>query len=72
MKDDLWLVLRPFGIHDPRTGRRDLRPGTVVNLAGKETASLERRGYIRLVARAAPLFTDSPNQASAPMKKRRN
>lgn len=71
MHDDLWLVRRPFSIQDPGRGRRDLRPGTVVSLAGRETASLVQRGYIERIATAAPLFTDSPDAVAKPMRKRK-
>ena len=71
MNADLWLVLRPFAIHDPSRGRRDLRPGTIVTLEGRDTASLEKRGYIRRIAEAAPLFADSPDAQPKPMRRRK-
>lgn len=69
MQDDLWLVLRPFAIADPRSGRRDLRPGTTVSLAGRETTELVRRGYIRMLAPAAPLFAESTPKRRRSMKR---
>lgn len=69
MSDDLWLVIKPFSVYDPKRGRQDLRPGTVANLAGRETADLLKRGYIMRIAAAAPLFTDSPSVLSKPMKR---
>ena len=71
MQDDIWLVKRPFSVSDSKRGRRDLRPGSVVSLEGRETTMLEQRGFIERIAPAAPLFTDSPRNELKPMRKRK-
>lgn len=71
MQDDIWLVRRPFSISDPKRGRRDLRPGSIVSLDGRETTLLEQRGFISRISTASPLFTDSSESDAKPMRKRK-
>lgn len=72
MHHDLLVVLKPFCIADPRSGRRELRPGTAVNLDGPNIEDLIRRGYLKRIAPAAPLFAESPSAALKPMKRKRD
>ena len=71
MHADLLIVLKPFSIADTRTGRRELRPGTAVNLDLPNLEELIRRGYLKRIAPAAPLFAESPENAVKPMKRRK-
>ncbi len=71
MHDDLLIVLKPFAVADPRHGRRELRPGTAVHLDAPNIEDLIRRGYLKRVASAAPLFAESPENAVKPMKRRK-
>lgn len=68
---DLLIVLRTFAIHDPRTGRRVLRPGTTVNIASELVPKLVAGGYVERVVPAAPLFRDSTDPPIRPMKRGR-
>lgn len=68
MHRDLLIVVKPFSIADPNRGRRDLRPGTMVTMEGAGVDDLIRRGYLRRIAEAAPLFAESPSNAAKPMK----
>lgn len=72
MHNDLLIVLKPFSIADTRTGRRELRPGTAVNLDLPNLEELIRRGYLKRIAPAAPLFAESPATAPKPMKRKRD
>lgn len=68
---DLLIVLRTFAIHDPRTGRRVLRPGTTVNIASELVPRLVAAGYVERVVPAAPLFRESTDPPDEPMKRGR-
>ena len=66
---DLLIVLRPFSIYDPATGRRDLRPGTRINLETSIAEPWVRSGHLERVVAAAPLFASSTDPPKRPMKK---
>lgn len=66
---DLLIVLRPFAVYDPGTGRRDLRPGTVVNLAPDLADKAVARGVARRLVEPAPLFVDSERPTRKPKKR---
>lgn len=66
---DLLIVLRNFSVHDPGVGRRDLRPGTIVNLAPEIAEKAVARGYAKLLIEPAPLFADSERATEKPKKR---
>jgi hypothetical protein len=68
---DLLIVLKPFSVYDPSTGRRDLRPGTRINLSSDLADRFVREGYAQRVVAAAPLFADSTDPPEKPMRKRK-
>jgi hypothetical protein len=68
---DLLIVLRPFSVHDPAVGRRDLRPGARINLSSDLAERLVRDGYAQRVAAAAPLFAESTDPPEKPMRRRK-
>lgn len=72
MHHDLLIVLKPFSIADPNRGRRDLRPGTAINMEGPRVDELIRRGYLKRIAEAAPLFAESTATAAKPMKAKKD
>ena len=73
MHHDLLIVCKPFSINDPHRGRRDLRPGTAVNIEdGAQVDDLIRRGYLRRISESAPLFAESTENSAKPMRKRKD
>lgn len=66
---DLLIVLRPFAVYDPGTGRRELRPGTVVNLSPDLAEKAIARGIAKRLIEQAPLFVDSERPTRKPKKK---
>jgi hypothetical protein len=68
---DLLIVLRPFSIYDEARGRRELRPGTMVNLSSDLADRMVKQGYAQRVAAAAPLFAESTDPPRKPMKARK-
>lgn len=68
---DLLIVLQTFSIHDSRTGRRVLRPGTTVNIASELVSKLVAAGYVERIEPAAPLFRDSTDPPEKPMRRGR-
>ena len=66
---DLLIDLRPCAVYDPGTGRRDLRPGTVVNLAPDLADKAVARGVARRLVEPAPLFVDSERPTKRPKKR---
>jgi hypothetical protein len=65
---DLLIVLRPFSVFDPGTGRRELRPGTIVNLAPDLADKAVAKGIARRLIEPAPLFVDSERPTKRPKK----
>jgi hypothetical protein len=68
---DLLVILRNCAIHEPGTGRRDLRPGTIINASESVAKVLVSKGYARHVVEPAPLFVDSTRAPEKPKKKTR-
>lgn len=68
---DLLIVLRPFSIYDPRTGRRDLRPGSRINLDPEIAESWIRSGHLERIVAAAPLFASSTDPPKKTMKRKK-
>lgn len=66
---DLLIVLRNCSVYQPGVGRRDLRPGTVVNLDPSIAATMVAKGYMERVAPAAPLFAQATDAPRKPMRK---
>ena len=66
---DLLIVLRNCSVDQPGTGRRELRPGTVVNLDAELAARLVAKGYLERVVAAAPLFAQATDPPKKPMRK---
>jgi hypothetical protein len=65
---DLLIVLKPLSIADARFGRRELRPGTRINLDPILAAKLIKSGHLERVNVAAPLFADATDPPVKPMK----
>jgi hypothetical protein len=68
---DILIVLRNCAIHENGVGRRDLRPGTIVNVTPDVAKILVSKGYARHVVEPAPLFVDSTRLIQTPKKKAR-
>lgn len=66
---DLLMVIRNCAIYQPGVGRRDLRPGTVLNLDPSAAEPLVRKGYLERVVAAAPLFVQATDPPKKPMRK---
>ena len=69
---DLLVVLKPFSIYDSRTGRRDLRPGSRINLDAEVAEPWIRSGHLERIVAAAPLFTSSTDPPRRTMKGKKN
>lgn len=68
---DLLVILRNCAIHEPGVGRRDLRPGAIINANEAVARTLVSKGYARHVVEPAPLFVDSTRPPEKPKKKTR-
>lgn len=66
---DLLIVLRNCSVYQPGVGRRDLRPGTVVNLDPVLADRMVAKGYMERVVSAAPLFAQATDAPRKPMRK---
>ena len=65
---DLLMVLRTFSVADPATGRRELRPGTIVNMESSLADWAVREKLARRLVEPAPLFVDSERPRGKPKK----
>lgn len=68
---DLLMVVRNCAIYQPGVGRRNLRPGTIINLEQSIAEHLVRKGYLERVVAAAPLFAQATDPPKKPMRKRK-
>lgn len=68
---DLLIVLRNCSVYQAGIGRRDLRPGTIVNLEPSIANALVRKGYLERVAPAAPLFVQASDPPKKPIRKKK-
>lgn len=68
---DLLMVVRNCAIYQPGVGRRNLRPGTIINLEQSIAEHLVRKGYLERVVSAAPLFAQATDPPKKPMRKRK-
>lgn len=68
---DLLMVVRNCAIYQPGVGRRNLRPGTIINLEQSVAEHLVRKGYLERVVSAAPLFAQATDPPKKPMRKRK-
>lgn len=68
---DLLMVVRNCAIYQPGVGRRNLRPGTIINLEQSVAEHLVRKGYLERVVAAAPLFAQATDPPKKPMRKRK-
>lgn len=69
---DLLMILRNCAIHEPGVGRRDLRPGAIINASEEVARTLVSKGYARHVVEPAPLFVDSTRPPDKPKKRSRS
>jgi hypothetical protein len=69
---DLLIILRNCAIHEPGVGRRDLRPGAIINAREDVARNLIAKGYAKHVVAPAPLFVDSTSPPERPKKKSRS
>lgn len=68
---DLLMVLKPLSIHIDGVGRRNMRPGAIVEVDPTLADQLVRKGYCSRVQPAAPLFAQEPEQPAKPMRRRK-
>jgi hypothetical protein len=66
---DLLIVIKTCAVYQVGVGRRELRPGTIVNLEPALAESLVKKGYLERVATAAPLFVQATDPPKKPMRK---
>ncbi|NDF13230.1 MAG: hypothetical protein EB060_10520 [Proteobacteria bacterium] len=67
---DLLKIVRNISVFDPKSGRRDLRPGTIWNCDEKTADRLVSGGFAVRMIEPAPLFVDSTTTPERPKKRR--
>jgi len=68
---DLLIILKNCSVHEPWIGRRDLRPGAVLNADEATARRLIDAGYAMRAVEPAPLFVDSTAPPAKPTKKKK-
>jgi hypothetical protein len=68
---ELLTILRNCAIYQEFVGRRDLRPGTLVNVDETTAERLVKSGYARRLVEPAPLFVDATKPPERPKKARK-
>lgn len=68
---DLLMVLKPVSVYEPGVGRRNMRPGAIIEVDPTLADQLVRKGYCQRVQPSAPLFAQEPEAPTKPMKRRK-
>ena len=69
---DLLIVLRNFCVYQQGIGRRELRPGTVINLDAHTASKLIAKGYLELVKAAPAVVEQATEPPPKPMRKQKD